>query len=760
MAEQMDVYSTILESKLQPLYSQWDQARQQQQQQIAAIQQKYESPEARQKFDQQVADQINRTYSSFIQNAVSDPFVQGFYSRTKKARQVVQDVVDGKYPPGSRVTYEDPERGFEVGVRLSLPGVDGKPYPEDIFLAQQKLGYFNQVLTNPKTGREYEFNPSNMDSVPDWVLQNAFRQLGDVTGLGQTTTWEGHGNTPQWRDIALRQLGEGLYNQISPVLGESVGRQQQAEIDAFTRNSNRENMGFQSQIDTQARTLGPQVQQQLDQFYQKAQTENVPFSTQDILGAFDLAPKTPVSNFLSGNITAQQLQQPTTQAAQAAATQTAATPAAQPAAAPTAQAATQTATQAATTTAPTAAPQSLFVSEAVTQPQPTAQPAAQPAASLISEATPVATPSVAATPVSAPTAPATTALTTMAQPMAQPTTLSQMTAGGIPTGIGGQQALPQTFLTGTATQPTGLTPERLPALRGAAVGGQSAIDPTLRPYLELGLRGAEQLFLQQAPSLYPGQMYVSPSQQTLDALAQQEAIARAPSSALQAAQESYMAGLGGLGFTAGGGFLGSNPFQQRAIEAATRPITQQFERTTLPGIASQFSAAGRYGSGAMGRITGEAQESASRALGDVAANIAYTDYARERGLQNQAIGAQMQAATIAPQIYGQQFLPSQQLGQVGAIREEIARQPLQEAIQRYQFQQQLPYQQLSGFLSSVYGTPLAGSQYQTPAQAQTNRAGNVLGLASTAAGIGNIINPGGTGALYGAGLGALAGLLG
>jgi hypothetical protein len=170
----------------------------------------------------------------------------------------------------------------------------------------------------------------------------------------------------------------------------------------------------------------------------------------------------------------------------------------------------------------------------------------------------------------------------------------------------------------------------------------------------------------------------------------------------------------------------------------------------------------------MGRITGEAQESASRALGDVAANIAYTDYARERGLQNQAIGAQMQAATIAPQIYGQQFLPSQQLAQVGAAREAIAAQPLQEAIQRYQYQQQLPYQQLGGFLSSVYGTPLAGSQYQTPAQAQTNTAANALGLAALGGGLGSMV-AGQSGAfgfsrpeLIGGGavLGGLAGLLG
>lgn len=761
MADFRNIYSNILEAKLQPLNQQWDQARQGLEQQYQQLNQKYNSPEARQAFEQRVNDQINNTFTSFISNAVNEPFVKSFYDRSRAAQQTLQDVVAGKYPPGSRVSYTDPERGTEVGIRLSGPGIEGKPYPEDIFLAQQRLNYFNQLLTNPNTGKPWEFNPADMNSVPQWVLDNAFRSLGDTTGLGQSTTWEGHSDPVKRKQLALQQLGQGLYNQISSTIGEQVGRAEQAELDAFTRQQNRTNMGFQEQIDAQARTLGPQIQTQLNEMFQRSQSEGVPLNDQDILGAFDLAPKTPVSNFLTGNISAQQLQ----------AAQTPAQPATQPATQQTQQAQPVTQPEALLSQAqPVAQPAAQAVTQ---QTQPVAQPATPAESPFLTGTAPVApaattamtAPVTAATPVTTTTAapataaPATAApmATTLGTPMATPTSMD-IAAQPISAGIGGQQAMPQTFLTGTAAQPTGLRPESLPALRGTATG-QSAVDPTLRPYLELGLRGAEQLFLQQAPSLYPGQMFVSPSQQTLDALAQTEQIARAQPSALQAAQESYMAGLGGLGFTAGGGFLGSNPFQQRAIEAATRPIMQQFEQTTLPTIAGQFSAAGRYGSGAMGRITGQAQEASSRALGDVAANIAYTDYARERGLQDAAIRNQLQASTLAPQIYGQQFLPAQQLAQVGAAREAIAAQPLQEAITRYQYQQQLPYQQLGGFLSSIYGTPLAGSQYQTPAQAQTNRAGSALGLAATGAGIGNLIG-GTTGAGYGAVLGGLAGLLG
>jgi hypothetical protein len=331
------------------------------------------------------------------------------------------------------------------------------------------------------------------------------------------------------------------------------------------------------------------------------------------------------------------------------------------------------------------------------------------------------------------------------------------TAGQPLAGTTMQTNTPQSFLGGVT--PGALLPENLPALRGSATG-TSSIDPTLRPYLELGLRGAEQLFLQQQPSLYPGQMFVGPSPQTQAALNMQEDIALSRPTSLEAAQESYMRGLGGLGATAGGAFLMGNPYQQAAIEAASRPIQRQFAETTLPGIASGFSLAGRYGSQAMGTALGSATAATARALGDVGTNIAYGGYEAERGRQQQAMLGQIQSATLAPQIYGQQFLPSQQLAQVGAAREAIAGQPLQEAIQRYQFQQQIPYQQLQGFLSSIYGTPMAASQYAPPAQ--TNRLASTLGGAALGAGVGQMIGGsfGGFGApAIGAGLGALGGLL-
>jgi len=249
----------------------------------------------------------------------------------------------------------------------------------------------------------------------------------------------------------------------------------------------------------------------------------------------------------------------------------------------------------------------------------------------------------------------------------------------------------------------------------------------VQPFLNEGLRQAQELFLRQQPQMYQGQTYVSPSEQTLTALQAQENIARQQSPLLGAAQGAFLQSLGGISNTAAGQYLNANPYQQQMMQAATRPLEQAFSNQVLPGISSLYSKSGRLGSGAMERALSSASEGFGRSIGDITANIAGTQFQQERGLQQQAALQLANLAQQAPALYGQQFIPSQQLAQVGAQREAIAAQPLQEAMNRFSYEQQLPYQQLSGFLSSVYGSPLGS--FGVPAagmQPSTNRTTGAL----------------------------------
>jgi hypothetical protein len=314
----------------------------------------------------------------------------------------------------------------------------------------------------------------------------------------------------------------------------------------------------------------------------------------------------------------------------------------------------------------------------------------------------------------------------------------------------------------TASPPSFLPSE--PITPGAPAAGASQIDATIRPFLTEGLRQAQEIFLRQQPQMFPGQTYVSPSEQTLQSIQAQEDIARQQSPVLQQAQQAYQSSLGQVGQTAAGGFLNANPYQQAMMEAATRPLTQQFSQAVLPGISSLYSKSGRLGSGAMERALGTATESYGRSLGDITSNIAGSQYQQERGLQQAAQLQQAALAQAAPQIYGQQFLPSQTLGQVGAQREAISAQPLQEQMSRFAYQQRLPYEQLSGYLSSVYGSPLG--QFGTPAAQPTyqNRTAGALGggIAGGLGGyaLGSMLPSsflGGYGGIAGGALGALGG---
>ena len=319
-------------------------------------------------------------------------------------------------------------------------------------------------------------------------------------------------------------------------------------------------------------------------------------------------------------------------------------------------------------------------------------------------------------------------------PIAQQVTQPVATAAPVAATTTTSATTPTTTAAVPTTIPGGAANE-LAVARGTA-SGESRIDPRLAPYLEMGLRRAERLFFgDPQPSLYPGQMYVSPSQQTEQALAMQEQLASAASPFISAGQQGYLSSLGQIGQTAAGGFLQGNPYQQAMVQAATRPLTQQYGEQIVPGIASLYSRAGRYGSGSMERALGGATEAYGRALGDVTSNIVGQDYARERGLQQQAQLGQAALAQAAPSFYQSSFLPAQTLAQVGAAREAIAARPLQEAIQRYQYSQQLPYQQLQGFLSSVYGTPMGSSQIGQIPQAQVNRTAQNLGILSTVGGL-------------------------
>ena len=222
------------------------------------------------------------------------------------------------------------------------------------------------------------------------------------------------------------------------------------------------------------------------------------------------------------------------------------------------------------------------------------------------------------------------------------------------------------------------------------------IDPSIKPYVTYGLEEAKRLYQSQSPSFFPSQTYVTPSEATQEALRMAEQRAMAGSPLTQAAQQETLATIQGKGV---------NPFLAGALEQANRLAGEQYTRN-IQNLQSQAASAGRYGSAAQGQLTGQAQDIFARALAGTGGQLAYQSAEAERARQMAAVGA-------APQMAQADYADIQRLLTVGGAREQQQAAVLQDAINRYNFEQNLPQMKLSQFANLFSSVPQGSQVTQT-----------------------------------------------
>jgi len=216
----------------------------------------------------------------------------------------------------------------------------------------------------------------------------------------------------------------------------------------------------------------------------------------------------------------------------------------------------------------------------------------------------------------------------------------------------------------------------------------TSIDPTIAPYVQYGLQEGKRLYESQSPSFFPGQTYVSPSEQTQQALkmAQERAIAGSPLTG--AAQAETLATIQGKGV---------NPFLAGALQQTNRLAGEDYLRN-IQKLQSGASSVGRYGSAAQGQLTGQAQDVFARALAEQGGQLAYNSAEAERARQMAAVGA-------APAMANQDYADIQRLLSVGGAKEAQSAAQLQDAMNRYNFEQNLPQMKLSQFANLFSSVP-------------------------------------------------------
>ena len=263
-----------------------------------------------------------------------------------------------------------------------------------------------------------------------------------------------------------------------------------------------------------------------------------------------------------------------------------------------------------------------------------------------------------------------------------------------------------------------------------------------QPHLQNIFSGAEDAYNSASPSYYPESTVVGFSPQTEGALAGIEGRALAGSDLQNAGQQQALS-------TIQGDYLNANPFLTGAYNAASAPVMEQWQNQIAPGIDASFSGAGRMGSGLYAQARNQSENTLGRSLTDMSSKMAYANYAAERQNQLNMAG---QSGAMAQQDYGD----LNKLMAVGGAREGLEQAQLGDRISRYNFEQNLPWDQLarySGLVSGGYG-----SEQSTGTPMYSNPGANFLGGALGGAQLGTMVGGQG-GAGWGAAAGGLLGLL-
>lgn len=265
--------------------------------------------------------------------------------------------------------------------------------------------------------------------------------------------------------------------------------------------------------------------------------------------------------------------------------------------------------------------------------------------------------------------------------------------------------------------------------------GMSAADPSAAFYQSLS-SGAMNAGFQPASNIY-GQIMGSSGQTAAgdfyrNLMNQQSAAPasdfyrgmmgeQSPSAAMEMAQK-----------TASGEYLQSNPYLEGALSRANRLATESYQEG-LRGLQSQASAAGRYGSAAMGQQLAKGQDVFARALTEQNQQAYMQNYAQERAAQEAAIGrlGGMEQQALANRFAGaqgltageQQAIANQMAGASGLSREQ--QQAIANRMSAASAQAGLTQQGISNQLSGAQS--LTAGQ-QNALATQLNALGSAAGL--------------------------------
>lgn len=281
-----------------------------------------------------------------------------------------------------------------------------------------------------------------------------------------------------------------------------------------------------------------------------------------------------------------------------------------------------------------------------------------------------------------------------------------------------------------------------------------------QPYLTEVMGHAGTLYNQgYGRTYYPGSTVVPFSEQTQGALSSIENRAHA-GSPLTPATRDFTHGLlsQDMGNTEYGKTF-SRVMSPANSNDATEGLLGRIRSDVRDAAASEFSAAGRYGSG-------KHAEALGRGISEGTAPILFSQYNTDRAAQlgaaqsaasaqSDLYGRQVQGAALAPQVAAMDYADASQLANVGRAYEGKDQELRNEAFDRYRHESMAPLSLLRDYYAPiVHGTAGLGGTTTGTQTPPSSGAGGAIGGALGGAAAGSVFGP------WGAGIGAGIGLLG
>lgn len=258
-----------------------------------------------------------------------------------------------------------------------------------------------------------------------------------------------------------------------------------------------------------------------------------------------------------------------------------------------------------------------------------------------------------------------------------------------------------------------------------------------QPYLQDIFQQAQQLYNAggMAPNYYPGQTVADQSKWTQDALQMQADRAQNGSPLIDNASNAMNNITTGQALQNNQGLNVLNQLSQEDNPYVDE-LYNRANSQAQSAINGNFSAAGRYGSGAHAAASSDAANNLANemysALWDKRA-----DAAQAAGqLYNTGIGQQMVAGQTGQQLANQAYTDAAALSEAGGIMDEYNQQLINADIDRYNYDQQKALLALQNYNNLIQGS-YGGTTTTTGQQSSSGSTlGNVLGGALTGGGLG------------------------